>query len=228
MTTYERLRGLGLRALAKLAQYGLVVAPDEGLDLIHDFWIDAWPDISERLRPEGNQDGYIYKAFQQWARPRILQMQRWKRSLADPIALEREDVSHVGFDGQPASEADAEAEAVIAALASLPEDERELLDQFFGVSPVSERSLAESYRLSRYSMRKRLIAALSHLAGRLERPEAFSQEDWELVRSVWSEGCTPSEAAALHSVPKQHVDRALRKGQILIETAVRRSSHRPR
>ena len=49
---YRLHRSLLFGALSKLAWSGFAVPPDEGLDLIHDFFIEAWAAVEFKLRSE--------------------------------------------------------------------------------------------------------------------------------------------------------------------------------
>ncbi len=85
---YIQFRPVLLRALAGLARRGLAVPVADGLDLIHDFFVNEWVSINANFDPEkGVFDAYIYGAFIRFARPRILKLRRWQNSLVDPESL---------------------------------------------------------------------------------------------------------------------------------------------
>src|SRR5262245_55127128 len=87
---YRQYRGLLFSALGKLAAQGFSVPPDDAADLVHDFFAEAWGGIAERYEPERATLGtYVYAAFVQFARPRIVRLQRFRGSLVEPREVER-------------------------------------------------------------------------------------------------------------------------------------------
>src|SRR5438270_1228739 len=78
---YERLLW---RVLAQLARDGFIAPPDEGRDLIHDFYLEAWPGIRERFDPKrGAFQAYVFSAFYRFGRRRIIDLQNWRGRLVD-------------------------------------------------------------------------------------------------------------------------------------------------
>ena len=85
---YEKYRPLLFSALARLAQQGYLAPPSEGLDLIHDFFIEAWSGLKQRFEPsKGNFSTYMFAAFARFARPRIVRSMRWRQNLYAPGEL---------------------------------------------------------------------------------------------------------------------------------------------
>src|SRR5882724_6541181 len=79
---YGHLTPIFFGALGRLARQGFVVSPADSMDLIHDFFVDAWPALNDHFDPnKGSFDGYAYGAFVRFARPRIIRLQRWQHSL---------------------------------------------------------------------------------------------------------------------------------------------------
>src|SRR4051794_27876736 len=75
--SYRTLQPLFYGALARLAAQGFAVPPADALDLIHDFFLEAWPGITARYDPaQGRKEPYVYRAFIRFARPRIIRLQR--------------------------------------------------------------------------------------------------------------------------------------------------------
>src|SRR5471032_2206935 len=69
---YIRYRPMLFHALSKLARQGLAARPDDGLDLIHDFFAETWITISGRFEPsKGKFEPYVYGCFLHFARPRL-------------------------------------------------------------------------------------------------------------------------------------------------------------
>src|SRR5688572_4101425 len=66
---YQRLLW---RMLGVLARRGYVVPPGDARDLIHDFYLDAWPGLTQRFDPTlGTFATYVAAAFYRFARRRI-------------------------------------------------------------------------------------------------------------------------------------------------------------
>src|SRR4051812_39949290 len=79
---YARYRRLLTAALARLARNGYAVPPDEGLDLIHDFFVEAWEGLIHRFDADkASFETYIYGAFIRFARPRIVRLNRLRSGL---------------------------------------------------------------------------------------------------------------------------------------------------
>src|ERR1700735_2023701 len=122
---YPRLRTLFFAALGKLARSGFVVSPDDGMDLIHDFFAEAWPGLENHFDPDkGNFESYAYGAFVHFARPRIVRLKRWQNSLIGAERLE-------AFAGDAGVEVEGpDQERVRQALAKLPEGEQKILRRY--------------------------------------------------------------------------------------------------
>ena len=69
---YSQLMPLFFGALGRLARQGFVVSPADGMDLIHDFFAEAWGGLVAHYDPnKGSFEGYAYVGFVQFSRPRI-------------------------------------------------------------------------------------------------------------------------------------------------------------
>jgi RNA polymerase sigma factor (sigma-70 family) len=187
---YEQLRALCLQAMAKLARQGFVAAPQDALDLIHDFIADPWASARAKYDPsKGTLEALAYVAFARFARRRILGEHRARRSLADLAADETSRADPSPFSTM-------ERIAVLEALERMKRSDRELLQAYFAPEGVSERDLARRRRVSRHEVRVALVEALARLTAALERPSGIAEPDWRALRAVWVDGYTIDEAAA--------------------------------
>src|ERR1019366_9813343 len=89
-SAYRKLRPMLFGALGKLSRQGFSVLSSDGLDVIHDFFVDEWTKVSATYDPsKGKLESYVYAAFVNFARPRLIRSQRLQRSLADPQELSK-------------------------------------------------------------------------------------------------------------------------------------------
>jgi RNA polymerase sigma factor (sigma-70 family) len=192
---YLKFRRLLFGALGKLARQGFVVSPAEGVDLIQDFFAEAWGGISSRYDPsKGKLETYVYEAFVRFARPRIVRLHRWQSYLVDTVVFLR------AVEGQSAAtearESEHDIRAAREALLQLPSFEREVLYSCLLADAHSERKLAEQFSISRYRLRETLVEALGRVAVHLGEPGRIPQRDWQVARALWQEERTIPEAAA--------------------------------
>jgi RNA polymerase sigma factor (sigma-70 family) len=197
---YPRLRTLFFAALAKLARNGFVVSPDDGMDLIHDFFAEAWPGLEKHFDPgKGNFESYAYGAFVQFARPRIVRLKRWQNSLIGAERLE----SLAGDAGVETESAD--QERMRQALAKLPDGEQNILRRYIYSEYSSERVFAKQLGISRYRLRAILIEALGGLAVSFDRPSEIAPQDWNVAQALWRDCRTIQEASAVLEMTPQQV-----------------------
>jgi len=193
--SYERVRRLLFGALSNLARQGFVVPPTEALDLIQDFFVEAWNGLMSRYDPaKSKMETYVYEAFVHFARPRIVRLQRWQSRLVDAAELARLVAE------QPTKEHPVESwhdlHATRDALLHLPPREKEVLLNYLLSSPRSERKLAEKFSVSRYCLRETLVEALGRVAVLLGERAKIPGQDWKVAVALWKEGRTLQEASA--------------------------------
>jgi DNA-directed RNA polymerase specialized sigma24 family protein len=160
---YLQFRRLLFGALGKLARQGFVVSPVDGVDLVQDFFAEAWSGISSRYGPhKGKLDTYVYQAFVRFARPRIVRLHRWQSYLVDTVEFVRA-VEKQSSAEEP-SESEFDISAAREALLQLPSFERDVLYSCLLADTQSERKLAGQFSVSRYRLRETLIEALGRVA----------------------------------------------------------------
>jgi DNA-directed RNA polymerase specialized sigma24 family protein len=219
---YEELRPHLLGALAKLARQGFIVSPWDGLDLIHDFFIEAWDGINSRYDPSrGTLDAYIYAAFIRFARPRIVRLHRFQSSLVEPENL---DLRHSREEDDDESYVPPEdsKQIVREAVSHLPLREREILSRYLYAKPRAERMLARKFSLSRYGLRQALVDAFGRVMIRLDKPERMPERDWKVAVALWRDHRTVDEAAAYLGLTPHQVREANSRNALLLTEAMRR------
>ena len=95
--TYGKYQRLLFGALARLARVGYVVSPDDGMDLVHEFFTDSWKTIRADFDPNRGTklETYVFQVFIHFSRPRIKRIQRWQT-----IIMDNDDLTHVIDDTQ--------------------------------------------------------------------------------------------------------------------------------
>lgn len=201
-SAYRNYRGLLFGALAKLAAQGFVAQPTDAADLVHDFFVEAWPGIAHRFNPQqASFPTYMYAAFVRFARPRIVRLQRQRGALLDPAELiDLADATAA----TPGPEHDLDLRRVRECIAALPASQRNLLDRWLNASRSSEREVARDIGVSRYEMRQRLIEALGQVSTALGALSGVGDVDRDVALAIWRDGLTVRETAArLGLTPKQ-------------------------
>lgn len=199
----ERYRRMLFSVLAELAKkQGLVVTPQEGMDLIHDFFLDEWPGLRTRYRPErGKLDTYVYRAFLYFARPRIIRMRRWRAILKDA-----HDLSHLAASQPDDQAAEGELISILQrSLDELPGDVKAML--LLRLDGVSERKIAHRFKSTRYGVREKLAEGFGRLVVALGESQRFSTEEWRLALALWRDGRSRREAASGAGTDLATVDR---------------------
>lgn len=148
-------------AFGTLAKAGLVAPPDEARDVVHDFYVEAWPGVQRRHDPSRSAfDTYLYAAFYRFARQRLIQMRHWRQPL---VGLEAAEAVR---DDRPGPEDSLQHRQLIArvrrVLDALQEPDRSLLLAYAGDAGESERSLAMRFGLTRHAVRLALARAVTH------------------------------------------------------------------
>jgi len=196
-TAYSRYRRRMFGALAILARQGYAVQLADGLDLIQEFFSEAWDGLKSRYDPQrGPFDRYIFGAFVRFARPRILRLQRWQNCLADAAKL-------ADLVGKNPAEESAESEdvteptpeSVREVLVTLAPRARKVLYAFLSAGARGERKLARDFGLTRYRVREILAEALGQFVVRLGERGAIKESDWQVALALWRDGRTVRQSA---------------------------------
>ncbi len=200
---YPRYRGLFLSALGRFAARSIPVPPDQGLDLVHDFFTEEWAGIRRRFDPSrGPANAYVYSAFVRFAQARLIAAARLREV---PIAIWR-TVPEGPRDDSPQERIlidEEERDRLRASLFSLEEPDRKLLLRF-AESGTSERALARELGLSRHAVRERLVGSIGRLVVDLVAPRVPSR-DREAVVALWGDLHTAREASRLLGIPEAEV-----------------------
>src|SRR5262249_35670217 len=138
-----------------LAGQGLAVPFGDGLDLIHDFFLEGWPAVERGYDPGvGPLRPYAYRAFWRFARARIIRMNRLAHG-----SLDQTPEARFAQPADEASDARLNRDALSQALADIRPEDRDLLEEYFTIGD-SERALARRLGMTRYRMRMKLVEAL--------------------------------------------------------------------
>jgi hypothetical protein len=214
---YAHLMPLFFGALGRLARQGFVVSPADSMDLIHDFFVDAWPALNDHFDPQkGVFESYASAAFVRFARPRIIRLQRWKHSL---VGTDHLDEHGSGSWSGPASLDDDKVRGVIS---NIPIQEREILTRYLYRDCASERSLAQEFLLTRYRLSEILIDALGHVTVSLDRPAAIPQLDWKVACSLWRDRRTVQETSSLLALTPEQIRRANARNVLFLKQVLKR------
>jgi len=185
---HVRLAPLLLAVLRRLAREGFVHDVEQGMDLIHDFFIEAWPGVQRAYDPaRGDLAPYATRAFANFARPRLVREARWREMLGDDAAVE----PGIADD----SEGAIDRARVREALASLPPEERALVLARFGDEPQSERVLARRAGVTRYRVREQLAVALARFSAALGESAILGRRELAVARALFQQGLSISGAA---------------------------------
>jgi len=214
---YRRFRPLLLTALSRLARQGFVAPPDEGLDLIHDFFLESWGQVAGNHDPSRSKlETYVFAAFVRFARPRIVRLTRSRAGLMAPSEL-----SKVRGPGLAAAQPDATAvdlEKLRAVVMALSAPQRALLMAYLQDEQSSERDLARRFDLNRYQLRMSLADAMGALEVGLDDAQALPGSDREVAISLWRDNRNLKQTA-------NHLDMAVADVQATRERLFRRLSH---
>ena len=201
---YQEQTPLLLSAVRSLARQGYDMHPSEGLELIHDFYLEALPGLLGRYdASKAKFSTYLYAAFVRFARPRLLRNARWTRlfvsfddALAHPAATVERDESLV--------------EGVAKAVASLP---RELKAVIEGRSArgESERQVAKRLGVTRYAVRQRMAEALGRIAIAIGEDAMIREDVRPLAIRLWRDGESLMSVAAELGLTRQEAREHLRQ-----------------
>jgi RNA polymerase sigma factor (sigma-70 family) len=217
---YRQHRGLLFRALGQLARQGFAVNPADAPDLVHDFFLEAWNGIAARFDPsKAALSTYVHGAFVQFARPRILRLQRLQGALVEPLILAQHAES-AGPDQAPESAPD--LSRVRDAIGSLDGPARHLLRSWLGGDGASERRLAQELGLSRHAVRLRLLDALGRVALALGALQDAAPLDRRVAIALWRDQLTPAEVATELGLQPQQLRNALGRIQHRMHDALDR------
>lgn len=180
------------RVLGKLVRDGYAIQPQDAHDFIQDFYLE-WHPLNERFDAQkGNFGSYLVAAFYRFCRRRFLQLQRLRARTVDI-----EELAGLPGPDVPVHEA-AEWKEQIARLkvyiATLPAEERQILEALLSDEAPVERVLAQRFGMTRYALREVLARAVSRVALQMRAGEAATGDAGVAAR-LWLEGKTPRKVA---------------------------------
>lgn len=198
-TAYSELRPLFFGAFSRLARQGFAAAPTDTLDLIHDFFTEAWPGVTRNYDPgKGPFEKYVFVAFVHFVRPRIINANHVRSSSIayDQIIEGSKEELRV----EPNVDSRIDVQRLNSAINHLSEFEHHLVKHYLSFESPSERALAKKFDLSRYKLRAALIGALGKIVVWLDRPSSVSTLDWNVALSIWRDKHSFAGAAKCHGL----------------------------
>jgi RNA polymerase sigma factor (sigma-70 family) len=201
---YEEYTPLLLSAVASLAKRGYAAHPAEGLELVHDFYLEALPGLVERYDPaKAKFSTYLYGAFLRFARPRLVRNMRWKR-----LFVSFDDAIEHPAAGESSAPSEALVDGVGRAMAELPRELREVLEARLRRGE-SEREIARRLNVSRYVVRQRLAESLGRVAIAIGNDETIAEDMRPLAIKLWRDGYTLMEVALEQGLSRQEARQRL-------------------
>ncbi|HTV20303.1 MAG TPA: sigma-70 family RNA polymerase sigma factor [Polyangiaceae bacterium] len=179
-----------LRALRKLAGNGVLLRTSDVLDVLHDFYVEAWPGVIQRYDSQlGTFDRYAIAALLRFARVRTLRSAALRaRVLPDASA----DALTDAIVGEPK----VDEARVHGAIARLPEEHRRLIHLVYG-EDLSERDVARQLGTTRYQVRLQLAEALAAIAAQFSEAPLVSLTEGKLAQLCFVDGEPIERAASL-------------------------------
>ena len=200
--------------LGRMAKQGYVRRNSQGLEIIHDFFTEAWPTLADRFDPEqGTMGAYVTGAFARFARRRLVREAYWFRNLT----ADHEDstrtiagysaASHhgVGYDDATSSIDPIDRARLRRAVAALSDEDRQLLSERYGSQAQSERELARQHGWTRYRVRDRLARALLRVSCEFGHSGILSADELALARELFCEGRSVREVATTFKLTEPQV-----------------------
>jgi DNA-directed RNA polymerase specialized sigma24 family protein len=190
------------------------------MDVVHDFFAEAWPGLAGRHDPgQVSLKTYATAAFVRFARRRLVEEAKWRRGLAlDPEELAPDDRAR---SSTPEPCGDLDRRSVELALRTLDPADRGILRQRFGDDELPEREIARRQGSTRHCVRGRLVEALARLAVALGESGIVPERDLVVARAAWTEGMSIEEAAAHLGLRETEVRCSLRRLRSLLGDATK-------
>lgn len=209
---YRRLQPLFYKALARLTRQGFVIPPSDFQDMVHDFFVEAWPGVARRFDPSiSSFEAYCYTAFIYFARPKIIRLHRVYHHLANPTLM----LNLRAPDESSPPEMLHDRKLMLKAIRSLPDLHQKVLTAYCFLN-LSERALCRDFGISRYRMRDLLIEALGAVVAALDRPVQMSEADWRIAKVLWCEQRSVAETARSLGLTDAQVRAASRRNAKLV------------
>lgn len=205
--------------LGRMAKQGYVRRNSQGLEIIHDFFTEAWPTLADRFdAAQGTMSAYVTGAFARFARRRLVREAYWfrnlrtdheetRRSLTGYSASRYQGVDYgAGSYGAGSSSVDPIDRARLRrAVAALSDEDRQLLSARYGRKAQSERELAREHGWTRYRVRDRLARALLRVSCEFGHSGILSADELALARELFCEGRSVREVATSFKLTEPQV-----------------------
>lgn len=197
---YEEYTPMLLAAVASLGKRGYDMHPAEGLELVHDFYLEALPGLLVRYdESKAKFSTYLYAAFLRFTEPRLRREMRWRRmfvafedAIAHPLAPDVSEQSEILVA------------AVAGAIDALPPELRRVIDARVRRGE-SERETARRLNVSRYIIRQQIAEALGRIAIAIGEDERIPADLRPLAIRLWRDGESLMSVAADIGLTRQEV-----------------------
>lgn len=207
---FEQYERMLWHVLAQLARHGYIVPPSEARDLIHDFYLEAWPNLKKHYDSKrGSFSSYVYGAFYRFARRRIVQLQNWRGRLVDVRELAR--YPDESADVERTADVEIQVQKINSIISRLPRLQRDILLDFLIGEEGSERRLAVKYTVSRYRLREILVDTLGQVASEFGHSASDNPHDEQIALALWRDGQTVRDTAVLFGVSLAEVQAARKR-----------------
>ena len=201
---YPRYRRLLFGALGQLAIRGYPAPPDDGIDLIHDFFLEAWENVASHFDPtKGRFETYLYGAFVNFARPRIIRLLRWRATLVAPGDMAQYESGE--FSVGPSQDRLIDVATIRRAMSRLPTFEKALLAAYASDAGSTERDIAHRFSLSRHQLRTNLADALGQIAVYLGEFSGVPDRELSVIVALWRDKRSVKEASRLLGLPASEI-----------------------
>jgi DNA-directed RNA polymerase specialized sigma24 family protein len=201
-TARTHFRPLLLRITARLAAQGWFTRPEDGLDVIDDFFETQWTGLSQRyVESKAPAHSYVGRAYSYYARRRFAETRRWTNTLRDSATL----ASLVDSTSAQEQFAESDRQAVADALTKLSPQAREALLAYLAASGKHERDVARRLRITRHRLRSLVSDAFGRVAVAIGAAGEFSAQDREIALLLWRDGLSVSQIAGRFNLPAKEV-----------------------
>jgi DNA-directed RNA polymerase specialized sigma24 family protein len=202
LSARTHFRSLLLHITARLAAQGWFSRPEDGLDVIDDFFETQWTGLSQRyVESKGAAHSYIGRAYSYYARRRFAETRRWTNTLIDSATL----ASFVDSTSTQEQFSGSDRQAVADALTKLSPQSREALLAYLAAAGKRERDVARRLKITRHRLRSLVSDAFGRVAVAIGAADEFSPQDREIALLLWRDGLSVSRISNRLNLPAKEV-----------------------
>jgi DNA-directed RNA polymerase specialized sigma24 family protein len=185
-------RPLLLRITARLAAQGWFTRPEDGLDVIEDFFETQWAGLAQRyIESKAPAHSYVGRAYSYYARRHFAETRRWTNTLVDSATL----ASLVDPTTAQEQFSESDRTAVADALTKLSSQAHQALLAYLAASGKHERDVARRLGITRHRLRSLVSDAFGRVVVAIGAASEFSGQDREIALLLWRDGLSVSRIA---------------------------------